>query len=172
MYEQVEKSKENRSRAVAQKNNVVKQGFGFVDNRPQAIAQQKLVENRYNDKQMKCELRFGSTGNTNTRATIQRQRIGGIDVYVDKGYPVWESTNFSWHLTMKDSKRWHITKADRSDSYWFEMDGGFQGGVNPKKAEYGNHKNKHHNLSEAPDNQFAFIRDYIFEIMSVTEQKP
>lgn len=37
MYEQVEKPKENKSRAVtnsvAQKKSDVKQGFGFVDNR-------------------------------------------------------------------------------------------------------------------------------------------
>jgi len=48
MYEQVEKSKEKKSRTVAnsvgQKKKNVKQGFGFVDNRPEAIAQRKLAE--------------------------------------------------------------------------------------------------------------------------------
>lgn len=48
MYEQVEKPKENKSRAIAnsvsQKKSIVKQGFGFVDNRPKAIAQRKLQE--------------------------------------------------------------------------------------------------------------------------------
>lgn len=47
MYEQVEKPKGNRSRtvanSVAQKKSYVKQGFGFVDNRPEAIAQRKLI---------------------------------------------------------------------------------------------------------------------------------
>lgn len=46
MYAQVEKSKENKSKAVAnsvaqQKNNVA-QGLGFVDNRPVAVAQRRL----------------------------------------------------------------------------------------------------------------------------------
>ncbi|GEM_PF-6969716 len=45
MYEQVEKPKENKSRAVAnsivQEKNYEKQGVGFVDNRPEAILQRK-----------------------------------------------------------------------------------------------------------------------------------
>lgn len=48
MREQTEKRKESKSRAVAnsitQKKNNVKQGFGFVDNRPAAVAQTKLSE--------------------------------------------------------------------------------------------------------------------------------
>lgn len=48
MYAQVEKPKENQSRAVAntaaQKKSNVKQGFGFVDNRPEVVAQRKLQE--------------------------------------------------------------------------------------------------------------------------------
>jgi hypothetical protein len=48
MYEQVEKPKANKSRAVAnsvaQKKSNVRQGFGFVDNRPEAIMQKKLQE--------------------------------------------------------------------------------------------------------------------------------
>lgn len=46
MYEKVVKPKENKSRGVAnsvsQKKSNEKQGFGFVDNRPEAIAQRKL----------------------------------------------------------------------------------------------------------------------------------
>lgn len=52
MYAQVDKSKENKSRAVAnsitQKKSNGKQGFGFVDNRPEAIVQrmhQSLMNN-------------------------------------------------------------------------------------------------------------------------------
>ena len=45
MYAQVEKSKENKrqsvTNSVTQKKNNVKQSFGFVDNRPEAIAQRK-----------------------------------------------------------------------------------------------------------------------------------
>jgi hypothetical protein len=48
MYAQVEKPKENKSRPVAnsigQKKSNVKQGFGFVDNRPEAVVQRKLKE--------------------------------------------------------------------------------------------------------------------------------
>ena len=46
MYVQVEKPRKNKSRAVvnsvAQKKSNVVQGFGFVDNRPEALAQRKL----------------------------------------------------------------------------------------------------------------------------------
>lgn len=48
MYAQVEKPKENKSRSVAnsvgQKKNNMKQGLGFVDNRPEAMLQRKLQE--------------------------------------------------------------------------------------------------------------------------------
>jgi hypothetical protein len=46
MYEQVEKPKENKSRAVAnavaQTKSNFKQGFGFVDNRPGSVVQKSL----------------------------------------------------------------------------------------------------------------------------------
>jgi hypothetical protein len=45
MYAQVKKQKENKSRVVAndgaQKKSNVKQGFGFLDNRPEAVTQRK-----------------------------------------------------------------------------------------------------------------------------------
>lgn len=48
MHAQVEKTKENKSKAaannVAQKKSNVKQGFGFVDNRPGSFVQKHLVE--------------------------------------------------------------------------------------------------------------------------------
>lgn len=60
MYTQVEKTKENKSRATAnsavQKKNNVKQSVGFVDNRPEAIAQRKLqvaINNYHQIKQLK-----------------------------------------------------------------------------------------------------------------------
>ncbi len=56
MYTQVEKPKENKNRAVArfvaQKNNT-SQGIGFVDNRPDTIAQRKLQEMANNSPQSK-----------------------------------------------------------------------------------------------------------------------
>ena len=52
MYEQIEKPKENKSRAVAnsvtQKKSAGKQGFGFVDNRPQTIVQRNIQEKANN----------------------------------------------------------------------------------------------------------------------------
>ncbi len=63
MYEQVEKAKENKSRAVTnsvvQKKSNVKQSFRFVDNRPEAIAQQRLKINQANislaQQSLQCE---------------------------------------------------------------------------------------------------------------------
>lgn len=48
MYAQVEKPKENKSRTVtntiAQKKSNLKQGFGFADERPKAVAQRKYLK--------------------------------------------------------------------------------------------------------------------------------
>lgn len=44
MYAQVEKPKENKSRAVAQKQSGGESTFQFADNRPEAVAQRKLKE--------------------------------------------------------------------------------------------------------------------------------
>lgn len=57
MSEHIEKSKDNKksvlSKTVAQKNESGKQGIGFVDNRPAAVAQRKLQEtaNNYSGQQ-------------------------------------------------------------------------------------------------------------------------
>lgn len=60
MYEQVEKTKKNKSRAVAnsvaQKKSDVKQGFGFVDNRAQ-------VNIKHNPKQLKTSDKDSETQN-------------------------------------------------------------------------------------------------------------
>ncbi len=57
MYAQVNKSHENKSRAVAnsvaQKKSNVKPGFGFVDNRPEAVAQRIPQEMAKNSPQVK-----------------------------------------------------------------------------------------------------------------------
>ncbi len=68
MYAQIEKSKENKTKTVgnyvAQKKSGVQQGFGFVDNRSEAIAQRKLEEIASVD--------FYKEGATNTTTVIQR----------------------------------------------------------------------------------------------------
>lgn len=54
MYAQIEKSKRDKSRAVAnvvcQKKSTVKQGFGFVDNRAETITQRKLQRLVFNPR--------------------------------------------------------------------------------------------------------------------------
>ena len=57
MYTKVEKPKENKSKSVAnaigQKKSIGKQGFRFVDNRPEAVAQRKLQEMANNNQIIK-----------------------------------------------------------------------------------------------------------------------
>lgn len=103
---------------------------------------------------------------------VQRQNINNIDVYLDKDYPIWDQSGQSWHLTMKDPKRWHITTEDRGASYWFEIDGGKVTSVKPKKKEYGSHKEKHHSLDDAPSEVSQFVKTYIMDIIKVTDPKP
>ncbi len=88
MYAQVEKPKENKSRAnansVGQKKSGVKQGFGFVDNRPEAIAQKKLQGLVNNSPKVKNIAQMQSTTNVdgmpvNTNAGII-QRVATVNV--------------------------------------------------------------------------------------------
>ena len=62
MYEQVNKPKENKSRAiantVAQKQSNAKQGFGFVDNRPEAMMQRKVQSMKDANVNMSTPVQF------------------------------------------------------------------------------------------------------------------
>jgi hypothetical protein len=103
-------------------------------------------------------------------STIQRKDIGGVDVRVDRaGYPLFSESGNDWHMTMKDSKRWHITLSDRSCSYWFECDGGVVKSIKPKKAEFGSHPEKHKSLDEAPGNVSKWVKKNITSILAVNE---
>jgi hypothetical protein len=77
MYARVEKSIENRSRAVtnsvAQKKSNVRQGFGFVDNRPETIAQKKLQEKADSSPHVKQLRAFQEMANNHS--TQQKQAI-------------------------------------------------------------------------------------------------
>jgi len=94
-YEQVEKPKENKSKAAAssivQKKSSVKQGFGFVDNRPVAVAERKPQETSNNSHQVE-QMAFQEKANNSLQAkqiaqlqamaynysvdqTVQRQEI-------------------------------------------------------------------------------------------------
>lgn len=83
MYVQVEKPKENtasadrrKSRAiansVAQKKSNAKQGFGFVDNRSEAVAQRKLQEMANNSPQVKQSAQLQANDNLSAQ---QKQPI-------------------------------------------------------------------------------------------------
>lgn len=75
MYAQKERTKENESRAVAnsvrQKRSNGKQGYGFVDNRNEAIAQRKLQEVVNNSSQTKQATQLHASSETKY-STIQR----------------------------------------------------------------------------------------------------
>ncbi len=51
MYARVDKTNENKSRSVTQKKSKGEQGFGFVDYRPETVAQRKLQEMAKNSPQ-------------------------------------------------------------------------------------------------------------------------
>jgi len=102
MYEQVENPKENESRAVAnsvgQKKSNVKQGFGFVDNRPESVVQGKLQEmakNRSHLKQLHANQEMadisqqGDSAKGKSALVIQRNPIKDQegDNYHDSNFP-------------------------------------------------------------------------------------
>jgi hypothetical protein len=82
MYAQVEKPKKSKSRAVAnsvaQKKSNVKQGFGFVDNRPESIAQRKMqsiINSGFHDPIQLMKKWTGGGGFEN----IEEPPVGGAD---------------------------------------------------------------------------------------------
>lgn len=90
MYEQVEKPKENKSRAianyVAQKKSGGKQGIGFVDTRPEAIAQRKLQDMVNNCPQEKQTSKFQKMANDysiQNQSLIQFVRSGKKRIIAD-----------------------------------------------------------------------------------------
>ncbi len=100
MYAQVEKSKENKSRTVAnsvtQKKSSGQQGFGFVDNRTDTAIQRRLQD-------------FISTG------VVQRVLIAGIDVVASANMPQWQQGGLTYHLNMTTDPA-HVTCEDYPDS--------------------------------------------------------
>ncbi len=75
MYEQIEKPKENKSRAVAnsvgRKKSNVTQGFGFVDNRHEAIMQKKAQSLADSSNQVNRQLKFSQQNGSIYRAPVQ-----------------------------------------------------------------------------------------------------
>lgn len=80
MYAQKEKSKENRSRAVAnsvnQNKNDRKQGFGFVDNRPKTIVQKMKVRGTDTNSVLSGATNTKHVEPTATQATRARDEYG------------------------------------------------------------------------------------------------
>ncbi len=163
----------------------------FIDNRPKAIAQRNLADALRNSpraitqRAVTSEIHHGPgamaesdlalSSHSGSESVAQRTLIPGttINVYVDNaGYAYWQQGSVKWHLTMKDASRWHITTEDRSASYWFEVNGGTVRSVKPTKNEFGSHKDKHHALDDAPSDVANFIRNHIYEIITVNEKEP
>lgn len=121
MYAQVEKPKENKVRAVAnsvaQKKSNVKQGFGFVDNRPEAVVQRKLREaaNNYIAPQKQTT----QTGYSNARLVIQKISDEEAGAYL--GYTLggtaptlyFERGHFTQVHDDQNNVGWHPNKGDR-----------------------------------------------------------
>ncbi|MCW2473909.1 DNA/RNA non-specific endonuclease [Candidatus Symbiopectobacterium sp. NZEC151] len=91
MYAQVEKPKKNISKRVAQKENNVKQGVGFVDNRPEAVAQRKLQENVMNNSPHIQQIdQFQDNISNQQQRAIQKEESNGYfsdsadDTYASK----------------------------------------------------------------------------------------
>lgn len=98
MYAQIEKPKENKSKEVAntvtQKKSAGKQGFGSVDNRPEAIAQRKLQEIANNSPQA-MQLRVFQTMVNNSPQAKQAAQLQAMpDNYsAQQHYPIQKKEN-------------------------------------------------------------------------------
>ena len=95
MYERVEKPKENKSRtvanSVAQKKSDRKQGFGFVDNRSECVAQRKVIKLSNinpNENQIAQLVKFKNTDtNKSYNVTEGSGRIDAVEIDGDgSGY--------------------------------------------------------------------------------------
>jgi hypothetical protein len=98
MHKQIEKPKENNSRgganAVAQKKSSVKQGFGFVDHRPEAIAQRKLIEmvnHSVSERQQPIQKKENNTGLPDTLKSgienLSGHSMDDVKVHYNSGKP-------------------------------------------------------------------------------------
>lgn len=87
MYAQMEKSKENKSRAVAnsvaQQKSSVKQGFGFVNNRAESIAQRIIKKVETHDPIQLVDKRFIQVPSKET--LVLQAQWAYVDVDVDGG---------------------------------------------------------------------------------------
>lgn len=139
MYEQVEKSKENTASAdwrksrsvansVAQKKSNIKQGFGFVDNRPKTIVQRKLQEmaTDYSERNFQIEGKNINTVNmSNVKSDlgiVQGKFVDLEGMKLDKAVPELikaGGTQYEalWYPLKGSTKSVHIAPTDGMSSY-------------------------------------------------------
>lgn len=123
MYEQVEKPKENKSRAVAnsvaQKKSNVKQDFGFVDNRPEIVAQMNLKgesQSEFSDERsplsMQMHLFNESQGRSKSKSrgeVVQREWVALPD----------KKDEYKWDTVSADGVQWF---SDENGVMWYQIE--------------------------------------------------
>jgi len=123
MYEQVEKPKENKSKAVvnsvAQKKSNGKQGFGFVDNRPESITQRKQVE------EMKCKKDNEEPFSHEPPKVVQRALLSS-NLNPKVNYAKTDFSNFANETTIKEREVDAYTN-ELLTSNWTYMDNKAEG---------------------------------------------
>jgi hypothetical protein len=174
MYTQVEKPKENKSRAVAnsnaQKRSSGGQSFEFVDNRPEVIAQGKNKEVCTNGLRLKQATQLMAVTQT-ASDVIQREKtklVAGITVTAqDNGaYPTWEmkdgkSWHIHWNATDKRGKQYHCvtSEANKKVHYFFTLDAG----VITSRSSGQKGQKQFNNL---PDDVQTFVTNNVSELLS------
>ena len=89
MYTRVAKTEKNKSKAfanpVSQRKSNVKQGFGYVDNRPESITQRKLQEMVNNSAQDRESQKSDKTVLQREKVTLEQGESVGKVVYSSDG---------------------------------------------------------------------------------------
>lgn len=131
MYEKVDKQNESKIKAIAQRKNSKQKGIGLVDNRPEAIAQRKVMELSNSDSDSKIILRksevqdnsshvrvvyggvFQSGTNENSEPTQLAPVFGGNNTLTgSKGTVHWhylydDTDTNSLHITIGDNRNYN-----------------------------------------------------------------
>ncbi len=90
MYTKVEKSKENKSRSVTnsvtQKKGNVQQGFGFMDNRPEAAAQLRIGEMLRNSPPTDEVAKMKEVIQNSSRSTLLKEKIENSEAFTKPNF--------------------------------------------------------------------------------------
>ena len=172
MYEQVKKTTEKKSQmaanGVSKKKNNNAPTSRFVDNRPEAIQMRRLRELAENNHQNEKLRQLHHLVAAHSRV-IQREEktVGGVEVDVGHGYTSWEGWHINWTLGGQDKRgneQYHLTSEDRSQHYFFIIDGDDLEDTKPK-ADFVPKRGKHGGISSAPSDVQAFVRNNIRDLM-------